>query len=276
MGLFVVATPIGNRSDFTPRMHEVLGSVDLILAEDTRRTRTLLSAMDIVTPEMMSCHAHNEPGRVATVIARLSEGQQIALVCDAGTPCISDPGGFIVAAVHAAGFRVETIAGPSSITAALAVSGFPATPFHFLGFPPRKAGPLQRWLTRASRLEGTLVMLESGRRCGKLVEALATIMPDREACICRELTKRHETITRAAVDALPNDVQRGEVVMVVGPGAAVEEAHVAPTGPDLKSIAAALAVRWGCTKRDAYRRLLTIEATDASEAADASEPAETR
>jgi 16S rRNA (cytidine1402-2'-O)-methyltransferase len=270
VSLFIVATPIGNRSDLTPRMHEVLGSVDLILAEDTRRTRALLSGMDILAPEMMSCHAHNEPGRVATVIARLSEGQQIALVCDAGTPCISDPGGIIVAAVHAAGFRVETIAGPSSITAALAASGFPATPFHFLGFPPRKAGPLHRWLTRASRLDGTLVMLESGRRCGKLVAALVAIMPDREACICRELTKRHETITRAAVGALPDDVQRGEVVMVVGPGAPVDEAQVAPAGPDLKSIAAALSVRWGCSKRDAYRRLLTVEA------ADEVEPPETR
>jgi len=257
--LYVVATPIGNLSDVTPRMREVLGSVALVLAEDTRRTRTLLSAMDIPSPSLLSCHAHNEAERVGRVMASLAAGESIAIVCDAGTPCISDPGGIIVAAAHAAGHRVETIAGPSSITAALAASGFPASPFHFLGFPPRKAGPMKRWLKESSAFPGTLVILDSGRRCGKLIDALVQIMPDREACICRELTKRHETILRGRIPDLPVEAQRGEVVIVVGPGAAAEAEVLTPTGPDLKSIAGALAKRWGCTKREAYQRLLELE-----------------
>ena len=259
MPLYVVATPIGNLDDVSPRVRDVLGAVALIMAEDTRRTRTLLSALDIPTPELMSCHAHNEPSRVDSVMARLAEGQDVAIVCDAGTPCISDPGGFIVAAAHAAGHRVETIAGPSSITAALAASGFPASPFHFLGFPPRKAGPLDRWLKTASAYPGTLVMLESGRRCGKLIAAVATAMPDREAAICRELTKRHETILRGPVVDLPTEPQRGEVVVVVGSGAPAQTESPAPSGPELKAIAASLAERWGCSKREAYQRLIALE-----------------
>jgi 16S rRNA (cytidine1402-2'-O)-methyltransferase len=257
--LYVVATPIGNLDDASPRVRQILGQVGLILAEDTRRTRALLTALDIPAPTIKSCHQHNEQGRLGLVLDTLAQGVEVALVSDAGTPAISDPGSVVVAAVHGAAHPVITIAGPSSVAAAVAAAGFAATPFHFLGFPPRKAGPLARWIAESSRLPGVLVMLERGARCGKLVAALAAALPDREAVICRELSKKHEENLRAPLTALSTEPQRGEVVLVVGPGAPIEEEAAVLTGPDLKSIAAALAERWGCSKREAYQRLLAME-----------------
>jgi 16S rRNA (cytidine1402-2'-O)-methyltransferase len=257
--LYVVATPIGNLEDASLRLKAVLGCVGLILAEDTRRTRALLSALDIPAPQVQSCHAHNERSRLGLVTDYLDRGVDVALVSDAGTPCISDPGGVVVEAVHRAGHSVISVAGPSSVAAAVAASGFDATPFHFLGFPPRKAGALDRWIREASRLPGVLVILERGARCGKLVAALAKALPDREAVVCRELTKKHEENIRGPLSELSEEPRRGEVVLVVGPGAPIEDEEAAPTGPDLKAISAALAERWGCTKREAYQRLLDLE-----------------
>jgi len=209
-------------------------------------------------PKLVSCHAHNENERVADVLQRLDRGESIALISDAGMPCVSDPGGYVVAAAHEHGAEVHVVAGPSSVTAALAVSGFPGTPFHFLGFPPRKPGAIRKMLAEASALPGTLIFLESGRRVGKVIEAMAELMPDREAVICRELTKRYEEVIRGSVCSLPTTEQRGEVVLVVGPGLAVAEAAI-EVGPDLKAIAGALATRWGCKKREAYNQLLALE-----------------
>lgn len=258
--LAVVATPIGNLGDLSPRARQVLGSVDLILCEDTRPTRRLLAAVDLAAPTLWRCDAHSEAEQAAGVIARLGTGQRIALVSDAGTPGVSDPGGLIVQAVLAAGHPVVAIAGPSSISAALSVAGLPATPHHFLGFPPRKAGARRRFLVDASRLSGTLVFLESGRRLGTLVADLATLMPDREAAICRELTKLHEEVVRGPVTALPTQPRPGEAVVVVGPGAPVEaEATTGPPKQSLKAVAAVLAERWGVTRREAYQRLLALE-----------------
>jgi len=256
---FVVATPIGNLDDVSGRVRSVLGAVGLILAEDTRRTRALLSALEIPAPQIVSCHAHNELDRLGLVTDTLDHGVDVALVSDAGTPAISDPGALVVAAMHKGGYPVITVAGPSSVAAAVAAAGFPATPFHFLGFPPRKAGALRQWIRDASQLPGVLVMLERGARCGKLVAALAEALPDRQAVICRELTKKHEQSTRGPLLELSTEPQLGEVVLVVGPGAAIADEDASPTGPDLKGIAAALAQRWSCTKREAYQRLLALE-----------------
>jgi len=261
MPLHVVATPIGNLSDLSPRARQVLTGAAAVLCEDTRHTRRLYAALGLDAPPLRSCHAHNEASRVAGVVEQVAAGADIALVSDAGTPGVSDPGGVVVAAVLAAGLPVRVVAGPSAVASALSVSGFANTPHHFLGFPPRKQGELQAFLRRASRLEGPLVVLESGRRLGRLVEALRVVMPDREACICRELTKLHEEVIRAPVGRLPAEARPGEAVVVVGPGAAAEEETVAPTGKGLKAAAALLAPRWGCSKREAYQRLLSLESS---------------
>jgi len=189
---------------------------------------------------------------------RLSRGETIALVSDAGAPGLSDPGGLVVEAAHRAGHAVHVVAGPSSISAAISAAGFPATPFHFLGFLPRKPGPVKKALTSASQLDGVLVFLESGRRVGEVLGIVAELMPDREAAICRELTKKFEEIIRGPVTALPKSPQRGEVVLVIGPGEAVAAAQV-EVGPNLKSIASALAERWDCKKAEAYTALVALE-----------------
>jgi 16S rRNA (cytidine1402-2'-O)-methyltransferase len=258
MPLFVVATPIGNLEEASPRMCRVLSEADLVLCEDTRRARTLFSGLNLTAPPLKTCHAHNEAGRTSEVVSRLEAGETIAIISDAGSPGVSDPGGVVVAAAHAAGVAVQMVGGPSSITGAVSVAGFSATPFHFLGFPPRKAGALNTMITEASQYPGPLVFLESGRRVGRLIAAFAALCPDREAVICRELTKRYEEVVRGPLTDLPVTEQRGEVVLVVGPGAAVEVEGV-ETGPDLKAIAAALSERWGCTKREAYNALLDLE-----------------
>lgn len=260
MPLLVVATPIGNRGDLSPRAREALATADLVLAEDTRHSRALLAGLEIPAPPMMSCHAHNEQARLDEVMARLERGEVVALITDAGTPAISDPGGRVVRAAHEAGHPVRVVPGPSSVIAALSVSGLPATPFHFLGFPPRKAGELRSWIAEASRLPGALVMLESGRRLGELLAALAEALPDREATVCRELSKLHEEVRLAPLPSLPAEAAPGEVVLVVGPGAPVAEAEVSVDGEGLGPIAAALARRWGCPRREAYQRLLALEA----------------
>jgi len=258
MPLFVVSTPIGNLEEASPRLCRVLSEVDLVLCEDTRRTRTLFTALELTAPKLVSCHAHNEAGRLTSITAQLEQGASIALVSDAGSPGVSDPGGFIVEAAHAAGVPVHVVGGPSAVTAALSVSGFPGTPFHFLGFLPRKSGAMAKALIAASHLDGTLVFLESGRRVGDVIAKLAELLPDREAVICRELTKKFEEVVRGPVTALPTTEQRGEVVLVVGPGARFEEEGV-ELGPNLKLIAAALAERWGCKKSEAYAALVALE-----------------
>lgn len=265
MPLHVVATPIGNLSDLSPRAREVLTGAVEVLCEDTRHTRRLYAGLGLVAPPLRSCHAHNEAARAARVVEQVQEGADIALVSDAGTPGVSDPGGLVVAAVLAAGLPVRVVPGPSAVAGALSVSGFANTPHHFLGFPPRKRGELHRFLTASSRLDGPLVLLESGRRLGKLVEALQALMPDREACICRELTKLHEEVTRAPVMMLAAEARPGEVVVVIGPGAPVEVAEVVPSGRGLKAAAELLAPRWGCTRREAYQRLLALESEQRGE-----------
>ncbi|MEC7949460.1 MAG: ribosomal RNA small subunit methyltransferase I [Myxococcota bacterium] len=262
MPLFVVATPIGNLSDLSPRGRTVLTQAAVVLCEDTRRTRRLYAGLGLPAPRLVSCHSHNESSRVDAVVAQVAAGEIVALVSDAGTPGLSDPGGVVVSAVLAAGLPVRVVPGPSAIAAALSASGFPATPHHFLGFPPRKQGELLRFLTDASRLPGPLVMLESGRRLGKLIAALQTLMPGREACICRELTKIHEEVIRGPVEELPAEARPGEVVVVLGSGDAVTAAAPVQSGTGLKAAAALLAPRWGCTRREAYQRLLAVEASN--------------
>lgn len=262
MALWLVATPIGTLGDIAPRAREVLASAATIAAEDTRTTHKLLHLLGIPAPPLVALHAHNEAER-AEALARRAAAEEIALVSDAGTPGISDPGQLVVTAAHRLGVPVLSVPGPSALPTALAASGFPAAPAVFLGFPPRKGR--ETWAKVALARPETLVIYEAGNRVAGLVAALAAWQPDREACLCRELSKRHEENRRAtlaglAADLGARDAIRGECVLVVGPGEAlVPERDALAADAGLGDIAAALAQRWGVPKKDAYRRLLELE-----------------
>jgi len=219
--LDVVATPIGNIGDLSPRAMESLRAADLVLAEDTRHTATLLAACGISRP-LLSLHDHNESGRVATLLARLRRGEVLALVSDAGTPLLSDPGFVLVRAVAAAGLEVRTIPGPSAVTAALAVAGLPTDRFVFEGFLPTRSGERQAVLVRLSAEARTLVLFEAPHRIGKTLQHLAVAFgPDRAAVVARELTKMYETVYRGSLAELAQraaqdqDFARGEITIVV-------------------------------------------------------------
>ena len=187
----------------------------------------------------------------------------MVLVSDAGMPAVSDPGVELARACHERGLSVHAVPGPSAVACAISVSGLPPNPFHFLGFPPRKPGPTRRWVRLYAALPGTLVLYESPRRVVALVGILADELPDRWVCLCRELTKRHEEVLMLPVQALLDELRsrqeiKGEVTLVIGPGLSPKREAVEP-GTDLRSIAAALAERWGVSKREAYQRLLALE-----------------
>lgn len=224
--LDVVATPIGNIGDLSPRAMEALRSADLVLAEDTRHTAALLAACGISRP-LLSLHDHNEGGRVAALLARLKRGEVLALVSDAGTPLLSDPGFVLVRAVVAAGLEVRAVPGASAVTAALSVAGLPTDRFVFEGFLPAKGGERQAALARLSAETRTLVLFEAPHRIGSTLKQLAAAFgPERPAIVARELTKAYETVYRgslaelAAAAAQDQDMARGEITLVIGGAAA--------------------------------------------------------
>jgi 16S rRNA (cytidine1402-2'-O)-methyltransferase len=216
--LLIVATPIGNLEDITLRALRVLREADLIAAEDTRRTSRLLQHYSISTPTT-SLHEHNERQKLPMLLERLARGEQIALVSDAGTPAISDPGARLVAAAHDRGVRVEPIPGPSAVTAALSVSGFEGDGFSFLGFPPTRAKDRLEWLDGLSRTPGISVFFEAPHRIQRTLGELVVKLGDRPIVVCRELTKAHEQLVkRPNIDELVLAVPRlGEFVVVIGP-----------------------------------------------------------
>jgi 16S rRNA (cytidine1402-2'-O)-methyltransferase len=219
--LQVVATPIGNLADLGERAREALAEADVIAAEDTRHTGALLKAMGLATP-LVSLHEHNESRRVPGLLARLALGARVALVCDAGTPLLSDPGYELVRAAIAAGFEVSAIPGPSAITAALAVAGLPTDRFCFEGFLPARARERRAALEALAHERRTLVLFEAPHRIAAALADLAAVLgPGREAVVARELTKAHETIYRgplgelAARAATEANFARGEITLVV-------------------------------------------------------------
>ena len=232
--LFVVGTPIGNLQDFSPRAREVLGRVAAIAAEDTRRTRGLLSSIGLNKP-LIAYHEHNEERRSAAILERLAGGDSVALVSDAGMPLISDPGWGLVERALDAGLPVQVIPGPSAVTAALAVSGLPTDRFAYEGFLPRRAGPRAARL-KALRLEPrTMVFLESVHRVPETLRALIEAFgPSRRASLSRELTKLHEQVVAGPLEALAEDLGEripllGEFVLVVAGAdaeASADEAEV--------------------------------------------------
>jgi len=219
--LLVVATPIGNLDDLAPRAREALATASLVCCEDTRRTGHLFARHGLTTPRL-SCHEHNEHARIPEILTRLARGETVALVSDAGTPAVSDPGRRLVAAAVKAGVRVEAIPGPSAVTAILSASGFPGVPFSFLGFPPARRGERDRWYAAAASRRETRVLFESPFRVVESLKALAAAWGDPDVAVGRELTKVHEEILRgrasevaAALEARPG--VKGELAIAVAP-----------------------------------------------------------
>lgn len=228
--LYVVATPIGNLSDLTPRMRDALEQCDLIAAEDTRVTMKLLNHFDIKKP-LVSCHRHNEDMRAPALISRmLEEDLTVALTCDAGTPAISDPGNVIVAAAWEAGIPVIPISGPSATVTALSAAGFDAREFAFYGFLPREKKALREKLASIQRTGISIaVIYESPHRVAKLVGEMAEAWPGQRACVCCDLTKKYEKLSRGTLDELARELsenpnaEKGEYCIVAEVPAPVEE-----------------------------------------------------
>lgn len=219
--LYLVSTPIGNLEDITFRAARVLGEVDLILAEDTRRTAVLLRHLELRVP-LRSLHEHNEVARSEKAMERLARGEHLALVSDAGTPLVSDPGERLVARAVAEGYRVVPLPGPSAALAALVVSGLPAGRFTFLGFPPRRGRERGELLDRVVSSPETAILFESPERTVALLEELARAADEgRSAAVARELTKIHEEVRRGTLTELARyyreNPPRGEVTVVVEP-----------------------------------------------------------
>lgn len=238
--LFIVSTPIGNLGDLSTRAAETLRSVNRILAEDTRRTRVLTEHVGASVP-LVSLHAHNEAERTERVLAWLDSGEDLALVSDAGTPLVSDPGARLVRAVAEAGHTVVPVPGPSAVLAVLVASGFPCDRFTFLGFPERKGRAREELMERVRSTEEPVVLYESPQRLVKLLDDLAgTCGAERAVAVGRELTKLHEEMVRGTLgDAAAYYRQhppRGEVSLVVGPAD-----DATPGEDDLEEAAAALA-----------------------------------
>lgn len=267
--LYVVSTPIGNLGDLSPRAIDTLRGVSRILAEDTRRTRVLAQKAGATAP-LVSLHAHNERERTERIVSWLAEGEDLALVSDAGTPLVSDPGGRVVSAVLEAGHRVVPIPGPSAVLAALVASGLPTERFTFFGFPERKGSGRNRLLERIAGAEETVVLFESPNRLGSLLDDLVEACgPEREVAVTRELTKLHEEVMRGTLAEMVGYYRehppKGEVTVVVGPASErrdrqdVEEAVVSLAfellrqGTKPSEAAREVAARLDVKRNEAYR-----------------------
>jgi 16S rRNA (cytidine1402-2'-O)-methyltransferase len=218
--LFVVSTPIGNLEDITLRALRVLREAAVVAAEDTRRTRVLLAHFDIRTP-LLSLHAHNERNRIPALLARLQAGQAVALVTDAGTPLVSDPGATLVAQARAGGIRVEAIPGPSAVLAALVSSGLSADSFTFAGFPPSRAQARKGWVEAIAAEPRPVVFFEAPHRIRATLGDLLAAAGSRQVAIARELTKLHEEIISGPLEEVLAGLgtPRGEFTVVLAPGA---------------------------------------------------------
>lgn len=259
--LYVVATPIGNLQDFTPRAVEVLRTVDLIAAEDTRHSGTLRREFSIATP-MISYHHHNRARREQQLLTALEAGD-VALISDAGTPAIADPGQEIVAAAHAAGHLVVPVPGPSAVIAAVSASGLVSGPFIFLGFIERKGEARRLALGKAQQTGWPVVLFESPQRLVDTLVELRAVFGDRQAIVARELTKLHEEIVPGLLSELEthfgNGDVRGEIVTVVGAG------DVVAGNIDVESIAQRL-IADGLKPSKAARELASIADIGSDEA----------
>ncbi len=218
--LYIVATPIGNLDDITLRAIETLREADLVAAEDTRTSQQLLNHLGL-RKRMISLHEHNERARIGRLLEELEQGRLVALISDAGTPLISDPGYPLVRAAREAGHRVSPIPGPSSVIAALSAAGLPTDRFCFVGFPPHKTAECRRWLTALQGRPETLVLFESTHRILRLLQLMDELMPEAELVVAKELTKRHEAFIGGTPAECLNRLeqepllQKGEFVLLL-------------------------------------------------------------
>ena len=261
-GLYIVATPIGNLGDITLRALDVLARADRVLAEDTRRTGQLLAAFGIEARQT-SYHDHNAGARIPQILEMLEAGEAIALVSDAGTPLISDPGFKLVRAVREAGMEVFPIPGASAAIAALSVAGLPSDQFTFAGFLPTKSGARKTVLRRLSDAVGTLIFYETGPRLKATLTDMHELWGERDAVIARELTKTYEEVRRGTLSELiPDAPPKGEIVILVAPKAeevwteeAVDAALAERSELSAKAASQQVAVLSGWSKREVYNRL---------------------
>lgn len=278
--LHVVATPIGNLGDLSARARDVLGSVDLIAAEDTRHTRQLLQSCGIDTP-LTSLHEHNEARKSEELIARLAAGESIALVSDAGTPLISDPGFDLVAAARARGIAIVAVPGPCAAIAALSIAGLPSDRFTFEGFLPAKSAARRTQLERLAHEPRTMIFYEAPHRVAETLNDMARVLGGaRPARVSRELTKRFETTYAGTLEHLSAlggrdaDMSRGEIVIVVGGSTEVRDDESLAAEPLLRALledlppsqAAKIAARVSGAKRaDLYELALRLSGKEREE-----------
>jgi 16S rRNA (cytidine1402-2'-O)-methyltransferase len=271
--LYIVATPIGNLEDITLRALRILREADVVAAEDTRAAQVLLLRHGIER-KVVSCFEGNEAARAEQLVAQAASGARIALISEAGTPGISDPGERLVARAVAAGVRIEPIPGPSAAMAALVASGLPTERFLFVGFPPRTEGERQQMFARMRTLDATLVFYEAPPRVGRtLADLAAALSPSRRAVLVRELTKVHEEFIRGTVGELAaryaGEAPRGEVTLVIEgapPGTMEESVDIEAAiraalaaGRTAKEIAAELALRTGKPRRAIYQLAIALK-----------------
>ncbi len=273
--LYLCATPIGNLEDITLRALRILREVDVIVAEDSRRTRKLLSHYGIPTPLSASLYQGVEEDRTEAVLALLRAGKNVALVSDAGTPLVSDPGYPLVRACVAEGIPVVPVPGASAVLTALVASGLPPQPFLFAGYPPRAAGARRAWLSELLHLPYTVVFFESPRRLLSTLGLLAEISPERPTVVARELTKLHEEFVRGSARTVHGELARrgkvlGEAVVLFGPAEEPEKAQAKTSESEVRTLYQELlsqglppkeartqvAQRLGLSKRQVYQILL--------------------
>lgn len=275
-GLYLVATPIGNLSDITVRALETLAAADILACEDTRVTRKLLDRYGI-RRATTAYHEHNADKAGPKLVEAVVSGRSVALVSDAGTPLVSDPGYRLAVEVIAAGGRVVPVPGASALLAALAAAGLPSDAFFFAGFLPSKAGQRRTRLEELRAVPGTLVFYESPRRLGESLAAMADVLGDRPAAVGRELTKAFEEVRRGTLAALAaayagEDAPKGEIVVCVAPPADAGPANASDVDALLLSLASEMgaskaageaARMTGAKKADLYRRLMELRENDA-------------
>jgi 16S rRNA (cytidine1402-2'-O)-methyltransferase len=261
-GLYVVATPIGNDADLSPRARGVLERADAILAEDTRRAGLFFKRLLIerARPGFFSLHEHNETGRIPQVLEMLTQGQAVALISDAGTPVLSDPGFRLARACREAGFCVTPVPGPSAPAVALSACGLPPAPYTFLGFLPRQKGQAKKLLSRHAGTGATLVFFERKDRLAATLSLAASVLGDREFALCRELTKIYEEFILGRLGRLEDaklDVL-GEITVVIGPEPVGQPASLGEAGPDLDAVMAEEKARGGKPREVARRVALRV------------------
>ena len=272
-GLYFVATPIGNARDITLRALDVLHSADVLVAEDTRTLRRLMEihGVPLAGRRVLAYHDHNGAVMRPRLIDAVRKGQSVAYASDAGTPLVADPGFALGRAVSDAGLSVTTAPGPSAALAALTLSGLPSDCFVFAGFPPTAKSARDAFFKEFSTVSGTLIMFESARRLSNLLDAAARVLgPDRDAAVCRELTKRFEEVQRGSlgnlVDHYKDVVPKGEIVVCIAKGDVVVDPALvraslaeAMKTQKLKAAASEVASRFGLSKRDLYQLGLEIQ-----------------